>query len=67
MNKLELSVEVHIRKTLSFHRSPRSNTEVYQQKIQISLYWIEEDSYYNLLGVYYYYKDITEIDKIVGA
>jgi hypothetical protein len=27
------------------------------------LIWIEENSYYNLLGVKYNYKDITETDK----
>jgi hypothetical protein len=37
----------------------------YYQKIQFSLSWIEENSYYNLLESYY--KDITETDKIVEA
>jgi hypothetical protein len=35
----------------------------YQQKSQIYSVWIEENSYYNLLGAYHYVKDITETEE----
>jgi hypothetical protein len=60
INKQELGAEVHIEGTLAFHRSQGNNARVLSSKGPTFLYWIEENSYYNLLGALYYYKDITE-------
>jgi hypothetical protein len=61
---VEFSHEGYIRKALSFYRSQNINTKLYQQKIQISLIWIEENSYYSSKDFMNYIKDITEIEEI---
>jgi hypothetical protein len=63
MRDEELSPEGYIRKALSFHRSWNINTESYQQKIQISLIWIEENSYYSSKDSTDYIKDVTKIEE----
>jgi hypothetical protein len=63
MGEYELSLKGYIRKALSFHRSQNINTESYQQKIMISLTWIEENPYYSSKGSTGYTKDITELKE----
>jgi hypothetical protein len=65
------NAEDHIGRTLAYYQS---QNKLCKKVIQVHIsktfkfhsIWIEEISYYSLLGVYYYYKDITEIDKTVG-
>jgi hypothetical protein len=52
-----------MRKALSFHRSQNIYTKSYQQKIQISLIWIEENSYYSSKDSTNYIKNITKEEE----
>jgi esterase/lipase len=61
----ELSSEGYIGQALLFHRSQNINTESYQQKIQISLNWIEENSRYSSKDSTDYTKDITKIEETI--
>jgi hypothetical protein len=61
----ELSSEGYIGQALLFHRSQNINTESYQQKIQISLNWIEENSRYSSKDSTDYTKDITKIEESI--
>jgi hypothetical protein len=61
----ELSSEGYIGQALLFHRSQNINTESYQQKIQISLNWIEENSCYSSKDSTDYTKDITKIEETI--
>jgi hypothetical protein len=59
----ELSPEGYIGKALSFHQSQNINIESYQQKIQISLTWIEDNPYYSSKDSTDYTKDITKVEE----
>jgi esterase/lipase len=61
----ELSSKGYIGQALLFHRSQNINTESYQQKIQISLNWIEENSRYSSKDSTDYTKDITKIEETI--
>jgi hypothetical protein len=61
----ELSSEGYIGQALLFHQSQNINTESYQQKIQISLNWIEENSRYSSKDSTDYTKDITKIEESI--
>jgi hypothetical protein len=59
----ELSLKGYIGEALLFHRSRDISTESYQQKIQVSLTWIKENSYYSSKDTTDYTKDKTKIEE----